>query len=73
MEEELLEKLKEILEVEELDLSLNFKDFNEWDSLTTLSLIAMVDSDFKITINKEFIESFKNVRTFCDYIINHEE
>ena len=72
MNQELLNKLKEILEEDELDLSLSFKDFDEWDSLTSLSLIAMVDSDYKITITNKLIESFENLTAFCDYIVNHE-
>lgn len=73
MDQELLNKLKEILEVDELDLSLSFQDFDEWDSLTSLSLIAMIDSDYKITINNKLIESFDSVSAFCDYIINYEK
>nr|WP_321243999.1 acyl carrier protein [uncultured Psychroserpens sp.] len=72
MDQELLNKLKEILEEDVLDLSLSFKDFDEWDSLTSLSLIAMVDSDYKITITNKLIEGFENVAAFCDYITNHE-
>lgn len=72
MNQELLNKLKEILEVDELDLNLNFKDFDEWDSLTSLSLIAMVDSDYKITLSNKLIENFENVAACCDYINNYE-
>jgi acyl carrier protein len=73
MNQELLTKLEEILEEDNLDLSLKFEDFDEWDSLTSLSLIAMVDSDYKITITNNLIESFENVGAFCDYITNHEK
>ncbi|MGK0447098.1 MAG: acyl carrier protein [Polaribacter sp.] len=73
MNQELLTKLEEILEVDQLDLSLKFQDFDEWDSLTSLSLIAMVDSDYKITITNKLIESFENVAAFCDYITNYEK
>lgn len=72
MDQKLLNNLKEILEVDDLDLGLNFQDFDEWDSLTSLSLIAMVDSDYKITINNKLIESFENVAAFGDYIKNYE-
>lgn len=73
MNQELLTKLEEILEEDNLDLSLKFEDFDEWDSLTSLSLIAMVDSDYKITISNKLIESFENVGAFCDYITNNEK
>jgi acyl carrier protein len=73
MKQELHSKLKDILEVEELELNLNFKDFDEWDSLTSLSLIAMVDSDYEITLTNKIIEGFETVAAFCDYIISHEK
>ena len=73
MNQELLNKLKEILEEDVLNLSLQFKDFDEWDSLTSLSLIAMIDSDYKITITNKQIENFENVTAFSDYIINYEK
>jgi acyl carrier protein len=51
----------------------NLSDFDEWDSLTSLSLIAMVDSDYEITLTNKIIEGFETVAAFCDYIISHEK
>lgn len=53
-----IENFKEILdEPEEIKLSpeTSFKDIDEWDSLTNLSLIAMVDSDYNVKLNADEI------------------
>ena len=70
--ENLIEKLSEILEVENLDLSKKFMDFEEWDSLTSLSIIAMLDSDYKLTTTHKQLIDFSNVEEFCNYVLKHE-
>ena len=51
MKEELLDKLAELLEVEQVSLNDELQSFDEWDSLTALSMIALADSEY----NKKFI------------------
>ena len=48
--ENLKEQLQELLEVENLDSTLKFTDLDEWDSLASLSIIALLDSDYGITM-----------------------
>ena len=55
-----IENFKEILdEPEEVKLSpeTTFKDIDEWDSLTNLSLMAMVDSDYNVKLNADEINN----------------
>ena len=67
--EELLEKLAEILEVDEVDVNKKFTDYEEWDSLCALSIIAMLDSDYNMTMkNKEILE-FASIGDFCKAVI----
>jgi len=57
MEAIFIEKFKEILEISDRDLQLtdNFRDYDEWNSLVFLSLIAMIDEEFDVIIEgKEF-------------------
>lgn len=68
--EELKAKLAEILEVEDLDETKKFKDYEEWDSLTGLSLIAMLDSDYNITMNGKEIASFESIEDFCKEVLS---
>jgi len=72
MEEKFLLKFKEVLEIEDRDLKLddNFREYEEWNSLVFLSLIAMIDEEFDVIIegrdfkqlktNAEIIEAIKN-------------
>ena len=67
---ELIEKLAEILEVDELDVNKKFIDYEEWDSLCGLSIIAMLDSDYNMTMkNKEILE-FNSIKDFCEAVLN---
>lgn len=67
---ELIEKLAEILEVDELDVNKKFTDYEEWDSLCGLSVIAMLDSDYGTTMkNKEILE-FNSIKDFCEAVLN---
>ncbi len=52
MQEQLFELVKEALEIEDRELSPNdnFKDFEEWDSLGQLSIIAALDEQFGVVI-----------------------
>lgn len=59
MEGNFIEQLKDVFEIEdrEIQLSDNFRDYDEWDSLANLSLIAMIDEEYGVVIpNSEFKE-----------------
>lgn len=55
MEQKFLEVIKEALDIEgrEIELSDNFRDYDEWDSLARLSLIAALDDNFGIQIEDD--------------------
>ena len=66
METQLLNNFIDILDDEpnfNLELNSKFRDLDEWDSLTALSLIAMLDSEYNITINGD---QLKNLETLGD-------
>lgn len=62
MEAKFLDLFKEVLEFEGKDIDLNdeFREYDEWDSLTYLSVIAMLDDEFNVVIETE---DFKKIRT----------
>lgn len=70
--EELIEKLVEILEVEELDVTKKFTDYEEWDSLSALSILAMLDSDYKISMKADEVKSFESIETFCNEVLSRK-
>lgn len=59
--EDLNDKLLEILEVDEINPEDILIDFELWDSLTILSIIAMLDEDYKITLSAEELEECKTI------------
>lgn len=65
MEKEFIAKLKEILEIEdrELNLSDEFRTYDEWDSLAYLSVIALLDEEYEIQMEEA---EFKKLRTVSD-------
>lgn len=59
MEEKFLEEFKDILEIEDTEINLNdnFRDYDNWDSMANLSVIAMLDDEFGVHIeSKDFKE-----------------
>ena len=59
-----LEKLYEELEIESIDtltIDTNLHDLEEWDSLTTLSLISFVETEFSVNLSADEIDNFVNL------------
>ena len=71
--EELIQKLVDILEVENLDITRRFKDYDEWDSLTSLSVMAILDSDYHIAMNNKEIASFDSIESFCKEVLSRKK
>lgn len=67
MEEKFIAMFKEALEIEERELQLTdtFRDYDEWDSLSYLSVIAMLDDEYGVEIETE---DFSMLKTLGDLI-----
>jgi acyl carrier protein len=65
MEAKFLEMISDVLELEDktLEMSDVFRDYDEWDSLARLSLIAEIDDVYNIVIEDEV---FKTLVTLQD-------
>jgi len=63
MEDKFIEAIKEALEIEDHEVKLEdrFRDYEEWDSLNRLSLIAMLDDEYGIQIENAEFEQLKSV------------
>ncbi len=70
--EELKNKLAEILEVEDLDITKKFSDYEEWDSLTGLSILAMLDSDYHTSMKAADIVAFDSIEAFCKEVLSRQ-
>ena len=66
--EKFLTSLSKILEVKKVKETDKFDSFKEWDSLTVLSVIALVHEMFKISISAEDFNKFKNVGKLITFI-----
>lgn len=63
------DKLAEILEVDEVKPNDILQDFENWDSLTILSVLAMLDANFGVNMtakNLQKIETVGELATFVD-------
>lgn len=62
MEDKFIELFKEVLEIEDRDIKLSdeFRQYDEWDSLVYLSVIAMLDDEYEIVIETD---EFKKLLT----------
>jgi acyl carrier protein len=65
MENKFLEMITDVFEIEDKTLSMDdtFRDYDEWDSLARLSLIAEIDDVYNTVIEEEV---FKNLITLQD-------
>ncbi len=71
--EQFKEKLADILEVSSITDSDVLKDFDSWDSLTLLSLIAVVDAEFNIQINAASFEEILTIGDLLEYISKNKK
>lgn len=67
MEEKFIEEIKDILEIEGREISMNdkFREYEEWDSLAYLSLIGMLDEEYEISLEDK---DFKKLETLQDVL-----
>ncbi len=65
METKFLEMISDVFEIEDREVAMEdtFRDFDEWDSLARLSLIAEIDDVYNIVIEDEV---FKTLLTLED-------
>ena len=70
MEQKFLDLVIDTLEIEDRDIQLsdNFRDFQEWDSLANLSLVAILDDEFGIVIDTERFKQMTTLQEIFDAI-----
>ena len=54
-------KMAEILEVDVVSPTDKFREFENWDSLTILSVIAMLDANYRINLSAKDIQQLVTV------------
>ena len=64
MKNQLINIVKEALDIEEetIDLNTQFDSLDTWDSLGKLSLIALIDESFNVQISDKEFNSFQTIQ-----------
>lgn len=52
----------------EVNIDTKFKHLDEWDSLTNLSLLVMVDAEFNVKLNAEDVRNSNTIKELIDLI-----
>ena len=52
----------------EINLSDNFREYEDWDSLAYLSMIAALDEEFSVEIENEKFEKLKTVQDLVNAV-----
>ena len=62
--------LEELMDLEDgtLEASSELEEFEEWDSLSKLSLMAAAKKEFGKKLTVEEMNMFKTVQDICDYL-----
>jgi len=66
--ENFLNKLAEILEVDNVDMNNELSSFECWDSLTILSIIALTDESYKVILTSAEINDSKTIAELMELI-----
>ena len=71
--EKFLENLIEVFERDSIKPDDEFRNYEEWDSLAYLSVIAMIDENYDIVITGEEFEKLNKIQDIYNYINgNHQ-
>lgn len=72
MKERFLASFKEALQIEDREIRLEdvFRDYEEWDSLGRLSLIAALDDEFDLQIEDKEFEKLVTVEDILTTVEN---
>jgi len=72
---EFIAQLAEALErdASEIQASDKFRDFEEWDSLVVLSVIAMIKQNYGITIPRKEFDTLTTVDDLYSYVSANKE
>ena len=67
--EKFIDLLREALEREdEIQMSDNFRSYDEWDSLAYLSVIAFLDDEYGVQIEEAEFKQLKTVQDIYDAV-----
>ena len=71
--ENFIQKFEEVLELPNGTINPNdsFRDYEEWDSLALLSLMAMLEDEYNTTIPRDSFQKINTVQELYNYIASN--
>ena len=71
-EERFIEFIEDIFEkdIEEMELTDSFREYDEWDSITQLGLVASLSDEFGINLSSEELDSLISLDDLLKFINN---
>ena len=75
MEEKFISLFKETLEDNDLEVSMDtkFRELDNWDSLTFLSVLAMIDEEYDVIIEGNDFQKLETIADVINEIKNRKE
>ena len=70
--EDFIKKLEDVFEMQSGSIKPidNFREYSEWNSLALLSLMAMLEDEYNITISRENFQKIITIEQMYNYIIS---
>ncbi len=68
-----LKSLSEVFEIDDIKPDDEFRDYEEWDSMAYLSIIAMIDENYDIVIPGEEFSKLNRVIDIYNYINDNHQ
>jgi acyl carrier protein len=68
-----IESMSEVFERDDIGPDDVFRDYEEWDSMAYLSLIAMIDDNYDIVIPGDEFASLNKIIDIYNYINNNHQ
>lgn len=69
-----LERLKDALELDPttvVEMDDDFRDYDEWDSLARLSLIAMLDQEYNVQLESNDFKDINSIQSLFDWVLSN--
>ena len=67
--EKFISELSKIFETKKIDINQKITNHKNWDSLTSLSVLSLIDANFrKSKLNLTKIEKFKSIKNLYEYL-----
>ncbi|MDE6886351.1 MAG: acyl carrier protein [Helicobacteraceae bacterium] len=64
----LYDKLKDVLDVETINDDDKLEDFDDWDSLSIISILSFLDKEYGINVYTNELQNLKTIKDLIDLV-----